>query len=128
MLDRLAGDEAGELGSRDRLELVQHPEHVLGGGHDVRRRDIGLGTDVARHLPHPPAADLLLLPLAQVVRITDHAALGAAEGDVHHGALPGHPHGQRANGVERLLGVEANAALARAAGIVVLHAEAAEDL
>ena len=65
---------------------------------------------------------------AEVMRIADHAALGAAQRDVDDGALPGHPHRQRANGVDGLLRVEADAALARAARIVVLHAEAAEDL
>ena len=60
--------------------------------------------------------------------IADHAALAAAERDVHDRALPGHPHGEGAHGVERLLRVEADAALGRAAGVVVLHAEAAEHL
>ncbi len=62
------------------------------------------------------------------MRIADHAALAAAERDVHHGALPGHPGGQRAHRVDGLLGVEADAALGRAAGVVVLDSEAAEDL
>ena len=84
--------------------------------------------DVAGELADPAAADLLLLAQAQVVRVADHAALAAAQRDVHHGALPGHPHGQRADRVDGLLRVEADAALARAAGVVVLDAEAAEDL
>ena len=75
----------------------------------------------------PAAADPLLLARAEVVRVADDAALAAAERDVDDGALPGHPHGQGADGVDRLLGVEADAALAGAAGVVVLAAEAAED-
>ena len=65
---------------------------------------------------------------AEVVRIADHAALAAAERDVHDGALPGHPHREGPDRVERLLRVEADPALARAPGVVVLHAEAPEDL
>ena len=68
MPDRLAGDEAGVAAAVDRLELVEHPQHVLGVGHDVRRRDVRDGPDVPGHLPHPAAADLLLLARAQVVR------------------------------------------------------------
>ena len=52
----------------------------------------------------------------------------AAERDVDDGALPGHPHGERAHRVDRLLRVEADAALARAPRVVVLNAEAAEHL
>ena len=55
-------------------------------------------------------------------------ALAAAERDVDDGALPRHPHGQGAHGIDRLLRVEADAALGRAARVVVLHAEALENL
>ena len=60
--------------------------------------------------------------------IADDAALGAAERDVDDGALPGHPTGQGADFVERDVGRVADAALGRAAGDVVLHAEAGEHL
>ena len=75
-----------------------------------------------------PRQIAFLLARAQVVRVADHAALGAAQRDVDDGALPGHPHRQGADRVDRLLRVEADAALAGAAGVVVLDAEAAEDL
>ncbi len=65
---------------------------------------------------------------AQVMRIAHHAALAAAERNVDNGTLPGHPHGQGAYGVDGLLRVEAHAALAGAAGVVVLDAEAAEHV
>ena len=54
--------------------------------------------------------------------------LRAAERDVDDRALPRHPHRERADRVDALLRVEADAALGRAARVVVLHAEAAEHL
>ena len=59
--DRLAGDEAGVAAAVDRLELVEHPEHVLRVGHDVGRRHVADRADVLRELAHPAAADRLLL-------------------------------------------------------------------
>ena len=84
--------------------------------------------DVLEHLAHPAAAELLLLAGGHPARVADDPALAAAERDVGQRALPGHPGGQRAHGVGGLLGVEADAALGRPAQIVVLDAEAAEDL
>src|SRR4030043_1506895 len=100
---------------------------MLGAGHDVRRGDVAEIADVLGGGPDPAAAEPFLLARAEVVRVADDAALAAAERDVDDGALPGHPHGQGADRVDRLLGVEANAALAGAAGVVVLAAEAAEN-
>ena len=54
--------------------------------------------------------------------IADDAALGAAERNVDQRAFPGHPHRQRLDLVERHVGMEADAALARSARQVVLHA------
>ena len=59
-----------------------------------------------------------------VLGIDDHAALGAAERQAHHGGLPGHEHGQRASVGEGHRGVIAQAALGGSAGDVVLDAEA----
>ena len=126
--DRLAGYQARELLPPDRFVLVQHPEHVLGVGHDVGRRDVPEGADVLGDGPDPAPAQPFLLPLAEVVRVADDAALAAAERDVHDGALPGHPHGESAHRVDGLERMETDAAFARTAGIVVLDAEAAEDL
>ena len=62
-----------------------------------------------------------------MLRIADHAALGAAERNVDHRALPGHPGGQRAHFVQRHVGRVADAALGRAARDGMLHAIAGED-
>ena len=124
----LAGDEAGLLLAVDDFELVHHPDHVLRAGHHVGRRHVLQVAHVLRHLARPAAADRLLLAHAQVVRVADDAALAAAEGDVHHGAFPRHPRRQGPHRIERLVGVEPDAALVRAPRVVVLHAEPAEHL
>ena len=61
------------------------------------------------------------------MRIADDAALGAAEGDVDHGAFPGHPGGQRAHFVERDIGRKADAAFAGSARDGMLHPIAGEN-
>ena len=58
-------------------------------------------------------------------RVDRDAALGAAVGHVDDGALPRHPHRQRAHLVDVDARGVAQAALAGAAGDVVLHAVAA---
>ena len=118
----------GELGAADPLELVEHPEHVLAVGHDVGGRNVLDGADVRGDLADPAAADAFLFAVAEVVRVADDPALAAAERDVDNGALPGHPHGQGADGVHGFVRMEADAALAGAAGVVVLNAEALEHL
>ena len=40
--------------------------------------------------------------------VTDHAPLAAAERNVHDGALPGHPHREGTDGVDRFLRMEAD--------------------
>ena len=75
-----------------------------------------------------PRQDAFLFSIAEIVRIADNAALSAAEGNVHHGAFPGHPHGESADGVHGFMRMEPDPALVRAAGVVVLNAESPENL
>jgi len=96
-------------------------------GHDIGGGNVPDGTDVLSHGPDPAPAEAFLLPRAEVVRVADDAPFSASERNVHNGAFPGHPHGERADRVDRLLGVETDAALAGTAGVIVLAAEAAED-
>ena len=55
-----------------------------------------------------------------VAGIAGDAALGAAEGDVDHGGLPGHQRGERLASSTSTVGVVAQAALHGPAGVVVL--------
>ena len=61
-------------------------------------------------------------------RVDAHAALRAAEGQVHDRALPGHPHRERRDLAEVDVVVVADAALRRAHGEQVLHAIAEDRL
>ena len=64
----------------------------------------------------------------RLLRIDDHATLAAAVRDADHRALPGHPHREGLDLVERHVLVIADAALGRAAAEVVLDAVAGEHL
>src|ERR1039458_8861293 len=125
--DGLASDEAGITATMDLFELVEYPEHVLGPGHDIRRRHIGKRTDVLCHLTHPATANLLLLTQTEVVRIANDSPLCSSQGNIHHRALPRHPHRQRPDRVNRLLRMETDTTLPRPTRVVVLHAETAEN-
>ncbi len=78
-------------------------------------------------LPHEPAADALLLARTQEPRIALHEPLAAAERQIEERAFPRHPHRQRPGILWTRGPAEADAALGRTAGVVVLHAIATED-
>ena len=65
--------------------------------------------------------------LAHALRVADHAALAAAERNVHRRRLPRHPHRQRLHFIRRNAGMVANSALRRSARHVVLHAISREN-
>ncbi len=108
--------------------LVHHPGHHLGVGVDVRRRDVARRAEDLLDLGHERAGDLLELGLRELRGVAVDAALGAAEGDVRDGGLPGHERGEGADLVDVDFGVVADAALVWAAGAVVLDAVAGEDV
>ena len=108
--------------------LVHHPRHHLGVGVDVRRGDVAGRAEDLLDLVHERAGDLLELGLGELGGVAVDAALGAAEGHVRDGGLPGHERGEGADLVDVDLGVVADAALVGAAGAVVLDAVAGEDV
>ena len=110
---------------RDR---VHDPRHRLGVRADVGRRDVRVGTDDPLELGREAPRHGLQLLRAHRGRVAGDAALRAAERDVDEGALPGHPHRERADVVEVGRGVEAEAALGRSTRDVVLDPIALEDL
>ena len=67
-------------------------------------------------------------PSESLLGVADDAALGAAVGQIDQRVLPGLEHGQGHDLVHVHGRVVANAALERAAGVVVLGAIAGEDL
>jgi len=86
------------------------------------------GPNVFGDLPNEAAADSFLLPFAQLARVAYHAALSAAQRNVNDGGLPSHPGRKCADGVNRFIGMEADAALGGASRVAVLHAEPLEHL
>jgi hypothetical protein len=122
--DRLAGDDAGGGAAAVHREGVHHDRHRHRVGADVGRRDVLVRADDDADLGGVAARDALQLALADARRVDADAALGAAEGQADRGVLDRHPAGQRHHLVEGDVGVEAHAALARAARQVVLHAVA----
>ena len=107
---------------------IHHPGHDLFVGVDVGSGNIFFGPDEFDKLRGVAASHALDLAHRHLVRIADHAALGAAERNVDHGALPGHPAGKRADFIEGDVGRVADAALGRTARNRVLHAKSGEDL
>ncbi len=85
------------------------------------------GPDYVDDLCGVAARDALQFAIRQHRRIADHAAFGAAEGNVDDGAFPRHPRGERAHFIQRYVGRKADAALAGAAHHGMLHAIAGED-
>ena len=125
---RLAGDDAEDGVALVHRVRVEDPGHLARARADVRRRDVLLRADLVDDLARVAARHPFELADGELLRVAGDAALGAAEGDAHQRALPGHPHRQRAHLVERDVGVVADAALRRPTRDVVRDAVALEDL
>ena len=126
-VQRLAGDNSRNGLPHVHGVGVHHPRHGLFVGVDVGRGNVFLGADELDELGGVAAGHALQFAARHVLGIANDSALGSAEGDVHHGALPGHPTGEGANFIERYVGRVAHAALGRAARDGVLHTVAGED-
>ena len=115
--ERLAGDHARHRVARMHavyLSIIQAMiwQLVFTSGAGMSRS----GPMMALDLGDEAAAQPLQFAHAELLGVDDDAALAAAIGDIHGGALPGHPHGERSYFVNGHVLVEANAALGRAAG------------
>ena len=117
--DRLAGDDGGHGLADDLGVFVGHPAHDHRVGVDVGRGNVAVGADDAGERLDVGARQALQLGLGKLARIDLHRALAAAIGQVHHGALEGHPERQRLDFVVGRVGMEADAALGRAARVVI---------
>src|ERR1019366_8921169 len=109
-----------------RMTIMQ-PRPVASGRPREPPGDIAFGSDKIDDFGDVAAGDLLQFGVGEDVGIADDSAFAPAERNIDHGALPGHPGGQRAHFVERDIGGEADAALGRPARYGVLYAVAGED-
>src|SRR5208337_1705158 len=100
-VDGLAGHDGGDGLAHVHGIGVHHPGHDLFVGVDVGGGNVFFGADEFDQFRGVAAGHALDLAHRHFVGIADHAALGSAEGNVDHRALPGHPTGERANFVER---------------------------
>ena len=124
----LAGDDPGVVVTPHGLILVHHPGHYLGGGVDVRGRDIDIHAQGGAHGPDIGPGEALLLGLGELLGVAGDPALAAAQRDIHHRALPGHPGGQGPDRVDGLVRMPAQPALGRSPGLVVLNPVGLENL
>ncbi len=97
---RLTSDHTRSILTDQLGVLVHHPAHHLRGGTHIGSGHVLAGADVAPHLVHPTAAQFFLLEDGESGRVDRHATLATAQGDIGNGALPGHPHGEGAHGIE----------------------------
>ena len=127
-IDGLAGDHGGHGLAHVHGVGIHHPGHGLLVGVHVGSGHVFFRADELDQFRGIAAGHALQFALGHLVGIANHSAFGAAERNVDHGALPGHPAGQGANFVQGDVGRVAQAALGRTAGDGVLHPEAGKDL
>ena len=124
---RLAGHRRRRVAVAARI-FVQDPRHHLRVGVDVGRGDVAVGAQHDGDALGEAAGEPLELEVREPPRIYRDAALRPPEGDVHQGRLPRHDGRQAEDLVVVRLGMVADAALARAAGAVVLDPVPGEHL
>ena len=122
--DGFARHHAGNCIALGHAVGVHDPGHGLRVGVDVRSGNILLRPDDRQNRAGVAARHPFQFALGHCFRIAGDSALGSAEGNVHHRALPRHPRGQRLHFVERDLRMKADATLGRSAHRAVLHAVA----
>ena len=125
--ERLAGHDAEHRVALVHRVGVEDPGHHARVGADVGGRDVLLRADLVDDLAREAAGHPLELPPRKPLRIADDATLRAPEREAHQRALPGHPHRERLDLVERDVRVVANPTLGRATGDVVRDAVALVD-
>src|ERR1035441_1962552 len=124
--DRFAGHHAVHRVALVHAVGVHDPRHDLRRGIDVGRRDVLFRTDERQDGRRISPGHAFQFTHRHFFRVAGHAALAAAEGNIHHGALPRHPRGQRFHLIHGYVGVVAYAALGRTARGAVLHTVAFE--
>src|SRR4029077_17378101 len=106
---------------------IHHPGHDLFVGIDVGGGNVLLGANEFDQFGGVTTSHALDFTHRHFVRIADHTPLGAAKGNVDHGALPGHPAGEGAHFVEGDVRGVADAPLSGAACDGVLYAESRKN-
>ena len=125
-LEGLTGQHAFEA-IHQALVLTEHVAHFPGAHADIPRRHVRVRADVARQFGHEGLAEAHDLCVGLTLRVEVRAALTAAHGQTGQAVLEHLLKGEELQDALRHRGVEANAALVGADGVVLLNAEAAID-
>src|SRR5882762_999955 len=125
--DRLPGDGRGRVAVAAGV-FVEDPGHHLRVGGDVRRRNVAVRPEHDGNALREAAREALQLEFRELLRIHGHAALRAAERDVHERRFPRHDGGETQYLVVVRLGMVADSPLTGAARAVVLDPKAREHL
>src|ERR1051326_1141755 len=107
---------------------VHEPSHSRLVGVHIGSGNVLLRSDEIEQLCCVTPRHALELTHGHLLRVTDDAALGAAEWNIHHCALPCHPRRQRANFVDVHVRRITDAALCWTTSKVMLHAKALKNL
>src|SRR5271157_424214 len=110
--DGLTGNDGGRGLAGVHGVCIHDPSHGLLVGADVGSGNVALWAKPIRKFSGVAAGEALKFPAGQFAGIADDAAFGAAERNVHHGALPGHPGREGADFIEADVGSKTDAALA----------------
>ena len=125
--EALAGEHAGPL-VLETLVLTEHVRDLTAAHAQVASRDIGVGADVAVELGHEGLTEAHDLVVGLALGVEVRAALAAAHRQRGECVLEDLLETEEFEHAEGDSGVEAQAALVRADGGAVLHAETAVDL
>ena len=125
---RLSRDDGRHGVAGAHRERVHHPRHHPLVRVHVWRGHVRVRAEGGDNSSGIPPRQPFELADAQLRGITDHSALRAAEWQIHDGALPRHPRGERLHLLECHLHVESNPALRWPARGVVQDAVAGEHL
>jgi hypothetical protein len=107
---------------------VHDPGHGLFVSINVGGGDILFRADKLEQFGGVAARHALQFALRHFVRIANDSTLGAAKGNIHYRAFPGHPARERADFVEIDVRPIAQSTLGRPSRNRVLHAESSENL
>ena len=112
---------------RDLFVFVHHPRHDLAVGVDVGSRHVFRNADDRRDRADVSAGEAFFFGIGEFFRIADNAALTAAKRNIDDGALPSHPAGEGANGVNRFGREPTDTAFCRTSRRIILNAETLEN-
>src|ERR1700733_9609131 len=125
-IQRLAGYDGGDWGPHVHRVGIHHPCHDFFIRAEIGSGNVALGANPIGEFSGVAASHALEFLLGHFLRIANDSALRAAEGNVHHGAFPGHPGRECAHFIERDVRRIADPTFAGTSNQRMLHAIASK--